>query len=136
VKPEAVAEENPFNLEDLIVKPDAVSAGAKASSKVGSKATRQRAEPFIQITASQAAKLVGAASVVTIDVFFHLMFRSFKSYHKSFLIKADALAYAGINRRAQLRALEDLVELGLIRVRRESPRKPPEIIIVGLTKQG
>jgi hypothetical protein len=126
-------EENPFRIEDLAV-PESADTNA-TPPKSGQKAARKKGEPFIQITATQANKLAGATGLVFI-VFFHLMFQSFKSYHKPFSLPADALDEFNISRRAQLRALEDLAERGLVRVGRGGPRKPPDIAIVGLTKGG
>jgi hypothetical protein len=124
-----VAEHNPFNLEDLVIKP-ATASNAKVSPKAGSKSTRHpRGSSFIQLTATQAAKLSGASVVVA--VFLHLMFRSFRAYRKPFVLPNDALQHVNISRHVQLRALRRLAKLGLISMERESPRKPPVITILG-----
>jgi hypothetical protein len=130
-----VVEENPFNLVDLVVKPSAAAAGATAAAKGERRATPRSKEGFIQITLTQAARLAGASRPTTISVFFHLMFRSFRAYHKPFVLSNDALVYANISRHTQLRALRSLVKLGLISVERGGPRKPPTITIIGVTKQ-
>jgi hypothetical protein len=130
----AAAEENPFKLEDLVVKPGAGTVGAKTSAKAERGAAPRSKERFIQISASQARRLEGATSLVTERVFRHLLFREFKAYYKPFVLPCDALAYAGINRFAQARALRSLAKLGLILVERDSPRSPPMITIVGGVK--
>ncbi len=129
----SAAEQNPFNLEDLVVKPD-TTVGAKASPKNGQGTARQRRGSFIQITAAQADGLSNASVVVA--VFFHLMFRSFRAYHKPFVLPNDALKHAGISRFAQIRALRSLARRGLISVERDGPRKSPVITIIGTTRQG
>jgi hypothetical protein len=133
----ATDEANPFNLEDLVVKPGEASAGTAPGAKTaGRKGATRSSEAFVQITAKQADLLSRTTHVVTQSVFLHLMFRSFKVYHKPFVLRADALAYAGIDRFMQWRALRDLARLGLILVERGSTRSPPIITIIGVTKQG
>jgi hypothetical protein len=132
----AAGEANPFNLEDLVVKPGEASAGVAPGAKTSRrKGATRSAEAFVPITAKQADLLSRATHVTTQSVFLHLMFRSFKVYHKPFVLRADALAYAGIGRVMQWRALRDLARLGLILVERGSPRSPPIVTIVGVTKQ-
>lgn len=125
-------DDNPFILEDLVAPKG--SASTKTPPKSGQKTARKKGAPFIQITAAQAHKLAGVTRVCVVAVFFHLMFRSFRSYHKPFLLPADALVEFNIDRHVQLRALKELARCGLIRVGRGGPKKPPEITIVGLAK--
>ena len=125
------AEQRILDLEDLVATPG--TTGVKAPQP-GPKAARQRGEAFVQITATQADRLAGKSSAVT--VFLYLMFKSFRVYHKPFALPSDALEHAGVSRFAQFRALRNLVKRGLISVERDGPRKPPVITLIGVTKQG
>jgi hypothetical protein len=122
------AEQRVFDLEDLVVTPSQPSE--ESGRKDAPKAKRQRREPFIVTTATQAQKLEGVTRLITERVFRHLQFRWFRAYRKPFKLPSDALSYAGIDRFAQLRALTSLQRLGLISVERDGPRKPPLITIL------
>jgi hypothetical protein len=124
-----MSKERPFTLNHLVV-PVPESGQGKAAPKAGPGAGRQRREPFIVTTATQAQRLDGAKGVMTERVFRHLQFRWFKAYRKPFLLPNDALSHVGISRYAQLRALASLVKLGLISMERNGPRKPPAIAIL------
>jgi hypothetical protein len=121
--------DRPFTLDHLVV-PAPASGQGKAMPKVGHGAARQRREPFVVTTATQAQRLDGAKGVMTERVFRHLQFRWFRAYRKAFILPNDALLHAGISRHAQLRALASLVKLGLISMERSGPRKPPAITIL------
>ena len=114
-----------YELEDLVAAPS-----SEPGQKNAPKTKRQRREAFVVTTATQAQKLEGATSLITERVFRHLQFRWFKAYRKPFRLPSDALAYAGIDRHAQWRALASLEKLGLVSIERDRPRKPPLITIL------
>ena len=129
-----LAEQRVFDLEDLTVTPSQTSE--KSNQKTGPKVALQRREIFAQVSATQINLLAGASRVTTVTVFHYLLMKSFKVYHRAFVLPNDGLAGACISRHSLLRALRDLARLGLITIERDGPRKPPRISIVGVTKQG
>ncbi len=129
VKPE----ENAFELNGLIVKPSATSAGAKASTKA---ALRPPVELFARITKRHCALLANERGC-NIIIFNHLMIYSVKSFNRPFELPVEHLTKeTGMNRRAQLRALRNLAKTGAINVGRGSRYDPPLITIPGTSKGG
>ena len=114
-----------YDLEELVAAPS-----PEPGPKNAPKTKRQKREPFIIVTATQAQKLDGATTLTTERVFRHLQFRWYRAYRKPFRLPGDALSYTGIDRHAQWRALASLAKLGLISIERGKGRKPPLITIV------
>jgi hypothetical protein len=129
----AVPEENAFELDSLIVKPNATSGGTKASTKA---AARPTVELFARITRRHCALLANERGC-DIIIFNHLMIYSVTSFNRPFELPVDYLAReTGMDRRAQLRALRNLVKTGAIKVGRASRYGPPLITIPGTSKAG
>jgi hypothetical protein len=134
-------EVHPFRLEELVLPPSTSAktaspkAGQKPRSQPGPTAAKKSNVYYVKTTKEQLRRLCGATRVVTILVFFHLMFKWFKAYRKPFVLLHDALESEGITRHSQGRALRELVQLRLITVERKNgPRKPPVVAIIGAIK--
>jgi hypothetical protein len=128
-----MAEENPFNLEDLVVRGGAVGTGTKTKPKTAKKKATRLGEPFIMITISQARKLDGAASLYTPRVFRYLLFMEFRVLlGTTFTLPRDVHKKFGISRMAKKRALAELERLGLVVVENE----PPELLKVTIVRPG
>jgi hypothetical protein len=129
----AVPEQNAFELDGLIVKPDATSDGAKAFTKA---APRPTVELFARITRRHCALLANERGC-DIIIFNHLMIHSVTSFNRPFELPVDYLAKeTGMDRRAQLRALRNLAKTGVIKVGRRSRYGSPTITIPGTSKAG
>jgi hypothetical protein len=131
-------EENPFEIDGIVVKP--TTANGKTSSKAARKATLKAAQPkkelFARITAQHRVLLSTTRRPATAwPLFVELMMWCVKEYRKPFALPVDHLAKEiPMSRRAQLRALRDLANTGIIKIGRESRYKLPLITIPGTTK--
>jgi hypothetical protein len=130
---EADPEENAFELDGLVIKPKATSG--KATRGATPRASRPKNELFARITEWHDVRLIKVKSRTTIILFHYLIRHSIKVFNHPFELPVDYLAKEiGLNRRRQLRAVRDLVRVGIVKIERENFHSLPIISIPRTTK--
>ncbi len=118
-----------FNANDLKLRPEHLK-NLRPVETSATKPKRSKRE-FIQITREQSDRLGKAKNIATYKVFHHLLFLSWKFPGKTIRLANGALESKGVSRQAKRRALLELKELGLIKLKTR-PRKSPEIVVKNL----
>jgi hypothetical protein len=132
VSTEAEPEENEFTLEGLVA-----SRGTTSAARAAPKAAHKRGELFARITERHSALLAGVKGVHPVILFHYLMMYSVKAFHRPFELPVEYLTRkTGMDRRQQLRAVRNLVEIRIIKTGRGGRYDLPLITIPGTTKNG
>jgi hypothetical protein len=114
-----------FNANDLILRPEQLKNLRPVETSAAKPKRRKR--EFIQITREQSERL-DKVSRATEIVFRHLLFLNWKSPGRTIYLANGALSQKGVSRYAKRRALANLNQVGLIKLRKRT-RKSPGVII-------
>ena len=90
---------------------------------------QKRRKHFIKVPWTWAERLVKAHYIATYRVALHLLYQHWKEHGETFTVANGMLAIEGVSRWQKWRALQELEQLGLIRVQRR-PRKSPLITVI------
>lgn len=132
------AEENAFELDGLVIKPEAAGGKvARRASKLRAP-SRSKKDLFAMVTKRHCALLANVERpAIAWPLFCHLMMCSVRAFNHPFALPVDYLIKeTAMSRRSQVRALRALAETGIIKVGRGSRYSPPLITIPGTTRTG
>jgi hypothetical protein len=118
-----------FDAKALALKPEQLEPSRPAETGIAAAKKKQRKREFAQITREQLERLSPTMSPATLKVFLFLLLIDWKYPGKPILVANGGLKQLNVSRFAKGRALSELVELGLIKMRTRS-RKSPEIVIL------
>ena len=132
---EAEPEENAFELDDLVIKPDKLSTSSKPTKRSPKAPGRPQGELFARITRRHCALLANVDRISTVIFFNHLMMCSIKEFNRPFELPVEDLTKdTGLDRHQQLDALNDLAKVGIIKLERRGRYELPFITIPGTSK--
>src|ERR1700730_8840974 len=120
---------NTFDAGALALKPEHLDRRRLAETGIAATKRGQRRREFAQISREQLERLSPTRSPATLKVFLFLLLIDWKYPGKPILVANGGLKQLNVSRFAKSRALSELVELGLIKMRTCS-RKSPEVIIL------
>jgi hypothetical protein len=120
-------EENAFELDGLVVKPKIGKTSPKAAHKA---AARPRRELFAPVMEWHDDRLLKVTRLATVILFHYLMRRSVRESNRPFELPVDYIAErTGMSRHQQLRAVRNLVRVGLVKIERKAPHGLPTVSV-------
>jgi hypothetical protein len=109
-----------------------VDAWAKerlAQLKAAAQPQRKRAEPFVKLPLSWAAKAAAATKCPKAIVWVWLIHRAWQTKSSTVSVPNGALAKLGVSRNVKRKALQQLEAAGLVAINRQS-RKTPSVTLL------
>jgi hypothetical protein len=122
-------DDDSFNAKALALKPEQLESGRLADTGIAAAKRVRRRREFAQISREQLERLSPTMSSATLKVFLFLLLIDWKSPGKPILVANGGIKQLGVSRFAKSRALSELGELGLIKLKKRT-RKSPEIVIL------
>jgi hypothetical protein len=120
---------NTFDAKALALKPEHLEPGRLAETGIAATKRGRRKREFAQITREQIERFAPAKSAATLKVFLFLLLIDWKAPGKPILLANGGIKQLGVTRYAKYRAMSELVEWGLIKIRKH-PSKSPEVLIL------
>jgi hypothetical protein len=97
------------------------------------KPKNKRPRVFVLVTQCQRERLLKAKRITTYHVFLYLLELSFRARSKTVRLSNDAMAKFNIGRMGKYRALDELEDLGIVRLKKRG-RNSPEVTILDLVE--
>ena len=117
-------EDDPFDLDNLRLTPEAAAMGRAAVAKQARATSKRQQQQFVMVPWSWIKRLKGARYPASHMVGYLILYQHWKTRGQPVSVSTVALRPFGVTRWAKWRALKELEQLGLIRVQR-SPRRVP-----------